>query len=102
MVCGEINDATTTTTTKSPTRCDVDLVVDSDTDSDTGEDNEIAKHTGKGKGKGPARKTRRHEDLFNANKNWSSEGIAGLAKKLHDEWNPDSPPDQPHQQQEIG
>jgi hypothetical protein len=74
MVCGEINDLSMarspTTTTKAPTRCDVDMTVDSDTDSDTGKDNEIAKHTGKGKG--PARKKRRHEDLFNAKNNWSS------------------------------
>jgi hypothetical protein len=93
LICGEINDATTTTSTKSPTRCDVDLAAsgsDTDTDSDTGEDTEIAKHTGKGKG--PARKKRRREDLFNAKKTWSSKDDTGLAKQLHDEWNPDSPP----------
>jgi hypothetical protein len=82
--------ATTTTTTKASTRCDVDMTVDSGTDSDTGEDNEIVKHTGKGKG--PATKKRRHEDLFNAENSWSSQDDADLAKKLHEEWNPDSPP----------
>jgi hypothetical protein len=85
----------TRSSTKAPTRCDiVDLAVsDSGTDSDTGEDTEIAKHTGKGKG--PAWKKRRREDFFNAKENWSSEDGAGLAKQLHDEWNPDSPPINP-------